>query len=112
MSSSPDLTPMEQILEQRLEEAAAELPAGQAPTIPDAILILDDGQQVAGAIKRGPLPRTYVCGQPMQQQTPHGPRTVEGKLAEIVFLGADIKRLVQIRDVTPILVPSRKIVMP
>ncbi len=108
----PHLTAMEQILEAELDKAAVGQPEGEAPVVTCHVLF-DESQQISGAVKRGPIPRTYVLGQAMVKQEPgQRPQVIEGKIAEVVFMGADIKRLVFERDVAVQLLGGRKIWTP
>lgn len=99
----PQLTLMEQIIEAELTRAGDELAAAGKPNEVPAIqcqVFFEGGQTVPlSALKRGPLPRTYVMGMPAMTQDERGrPVPVAGKMMEVCFYGADVKRLLSTRD--------------
>lgn len=97
------LTPMEQVIEAALEvadKAAKEKdPETTEVACFEAQVIFGDGSMFAGAVKRGPLPRTYVIAGPFEVPDGRGgARRVEDKLLEMCFHGSDVKRVMTLRD--------------
>jgi hypothetical protein len=99
-SEDPPRTPMEQIIELALDDAGKSLPDGEVAAV-QCQVIFGDGSGHAGALKRGAFPGTYViANQAMVQRDPRQqPQPVEGKIAEMIFLGRDVARIITIRDV-------------
>lgn len=100
LGSGPGLA--EQLLEKALNEVV-DLPPNEVPTVQVQIWLRDSPQSpgaafvIAGAVKRGPLPRTYVIGAPIPD--PRTGHPLPDKIMEICFAGEDIIRWGAVREV-------------
>lgn len=90
------------LLEQSLD-AAAVPGSDQAPVV--MCIVMFENNQLEGAVKRGPLPGTYVLAQQLGNRNPNTGEMIPipGKIVEIAFAGDDIVRLAHVREIDPAL---------
>lgn len=105
-------SPMEQVLEGLLADAAAALPSTETPVV-ECQVIFKDGSVAGRAVKRGPLPRTYIIGAEASRIENGRQVPLTGQMVELAFHGSDILRIATLRQApATLLVPDKRIVMP